>query len=728
MRTFAWCSHKYSCLFQEDSIINHDLPEMDDGNRTTAPSISVQIRRSSNLEKATPSDRLGRGSSTEKFGRDSSRELTKRGSSSEKFGRVSSRETFGRSNIHDTWIEKQSRDSQRSTRLPTITQRDVDARRSYNVSSRKSQNLHSTLVRGSTETSVETGRLRAISSKQKSEQERKWISEAENEKINFISETEIAASHNENAKHCGSIHLPDVHIIESAKSEKSTITGLSAFSKGQTSAKSSSSEVTRAKKPSDVSSAKTLTSAASEKTLTELSSARNLSGASDAKNLSTKPIADSNLEVYQSTPFINEDDGLDHSVFPVYPVLNNLYDPKLKTGVPHRARPMAGRRRKPVGLSERNADEYEDRPGSGRLRYHHRTGEDTVPYPGFEIPPTPTAEEIAEIERLEEEMLAEELQTEEEKRQMEIIIAEGRVFDTDRSSKPFTDEDSLILSENEPSLTIRSLSGKRSFCRCPTEIRCLASSQLCKHCGKAVDRYSIRSDHKSRSGLDSEFPFSRSMGAPSRTSREKMLNDRKLAEQVQTRTPSDEDYMDLESIIQDDDARYWSSDDDNEGTSRAATTSSVRRLRNAKPYPLVNPDIHKQVYLQALNEVQFRDMKKNNTERFDENRKLRRPNVFSYYRLWPFAGKCNGCGNDLGIRPDNGFADKKPKQGQLMKHIFGDVKVEDYYPGGSKSNEPKIVLDSLNTYDRSMSKSKSIDASVINSSKKIKRQGIKFAE
>ena len=61
-----------------------------------------------------------------------------------------------------------------------------------------------------------------------------------------------------------------------------------------------------------------------------------------------------------------------------------------------------------------------------------------------------------------------------------------------------------------------------------------------------------------------------------------------------------------------------------------------------------------------------------------------------------------------------------------MKHIFGDVKVEDYYPGGSKSSAPKIVLDSMKTDDRSMTKR--IDASVINSSKKIKHQGILFAK
>ena len=717
-----------SSVLQEDIIINHNSHEMETelDNRTGAPSISVQIRRSSILGKVSPSDRFGRGSSTDKLGRGSSREPFKRGSSSGQFVRTPSRDTFER---------MRTRSSQRSSHLPKIAQQDLEARRSYTVSSRKSKNSPSKLARLSTETSVDSEWLRAISSRQKEEEDaiarQLEILEAENEAAVIDDETELKYTLAEtviHGKHPGSIHLPDVHIPESAKSQGSGITGLSTFSKDRTKSGSRSTKVSSAKNLSEMSSVKK-----SERGDT---SGSYEVAASGTKHLTEKPVADSSLEVYQTTPFINEDDGLDHSVFPVYPALNNLYDPKLKTGVPPRVRPLAGRKRVPFGQLQMNlSDGASGRPGSGHLRYHHRNDEDSVPYPGFEIPPTPTEEEIAEFERLEEERLANELVgelNEEEKRQLEIMIAEGKVFDTERSSRPFTDDSSLILSENDPSVTIRSLSGPdnerivndgraRSFCRCPSDVRREESNLICKHCGRHV-----HSEHKSRSGaFESEFPFSRSMGAPSRTSREKMLNDHKLAQPVRTQTMSDEDYMDLESIIQDDDARYWSSDDDNEGTSHATTTSSLRRLRNAKPYPLVDPDLHKQVYLQALNEAQNRDIKKGNGGRFDEFRKLRRPNVFSYYQLWPFAGKCNGCGNDLGIRPDQGFAEKKPKQGQLMKHIFGDVKVEDYYPGGSKSSDPKIVLDSMKTGDRSMTKS--IDASVINSSKKIKRQGILFA-
>lgn len=701
---FTACEHfpkaPYTTFIEEngedDVIIDQALVETatENGKRTAAPSISVQIRRSSNLDKFTPSERLGQGSSTDRYGRESSRDQLSV-SSPGKFGRVSSRDTGRRSLAQETRIEKQSRESKRNERLPQITQRGVDVGNSNRTSPLKSQKQPFLLTRESTETSIELNRLNAISSKQTSENDKNRELETESKFASSKSES----SHVEGVRPSGSIHLPDVHISqtvpsihksESVKSEHSGVTGLSTFSKGQTTL-SSSTDVTSQKEEIE------------------------------------KPSADTRLEKYHR-PIINEDDGLDHSAFPAYPVTDNLYGMNIKVGVSKKGRPVAGRKREPVVKADIHIPDpnevTDERPGSGHLRYHHRGEDDTVPYPGFEIPPTPTAEELAEMERIENEKIIQELE-EEEKRHMEKMVAEGKVFDVDRSSKPLTDEDSVSLSENI-SMTIRSLSGKRSFCRCPTDIRILASSQVCKHCGKAIDRYSLKGEHKSRNGLDSEFPFSRSMGMTSRNSREKMLNDRKLNQRVHTRTVSDEDYMDLESIIQDDDARYWTSDDELEGTSHATTTSSLRRLRNAKPYPLVNPDLHKEVYLRALNEVQYREINKNNETRFDGFKKLRRPHVFSYYQLWPFAGKCEGCGNDLGIRPDNSFPDKKPKQGQLMKHIFGDVKVEDYYPGGSKSSEPRIILDSYKIDDRSMTKS--MEASVINSSRKIKRSGILFAE
>ena len=702
----------YNIVLQEDDvIIDHAFAETetDDGKRTAAPSISVQIRRSSNYGKYTPSERLGRASSTDKFGRDSSRTNLKSLSSPDKTGRDSSRASFGRGYGQEA-RDKQSRDSKRTPRLPVITQRDVEGTRSYKVSSKKSQS-HLSLTRGSTDTSIEIDRLRALSSKLSPEKTPQQDTEEDHL---LLPDTETCQQ--AGVSHTGSIHLPDVRIAEqsaeipvknkpeSVKSEISRITGHSPFSKGHSTNMSSSTE------PVEHTSVKDVQTPVSYEQ-------DNPSGASTLPN-------------YHVTPIINEDDGLDHTVLPVYPVLNDLFGMTSRTGIANQTRPRAGRKREPLVQMDNKFQITKEMDRDGRLLYHHRGEGDSVPYPGFEIPPTPTAEELAEIERIEMEQIEREL-AEEEKRHLEKLVAEGRVFEMDRSSKALTDEESVVISDTG-SITIRSISERKSFCRCPTEIRVVGSKQVCKHCGKVVCKYSLHSEHKSksRSGFESEFPFSRSMGSTevhSRTSREKMLNDRKLVGNVRTRTVSDEDYMDLESIIQDDDARYWSTDeDDMERTSHATTTSSLRRLRNAKPYPLVNPDLHKEVYLRALNEVHFREMKRSNETRFDEFKKLRRPNVFSYYQLWPFAGKCDGCGNDLGIRPDNSFNDRKPKQGQLMKHIFGDVKPEDYYPGGSKSNVPRIVLDSMRTDDRSMTKS--IDASVINSGKKIKRSGILFAE
>lgn len=722
---FTACEHfpkaPYTTFVEENPeedgvIINHAWTETetDDGKRTAAPSISVQIRRSSNHGKFTPSERLGRGSSTENFGRDPSKTNLKSLSSPDKTGRDSSRASFGRGHGQDA-RGKQSRNSRQTPRLPVITQRDASGTRSYKVSSTKSQRNPS-FTRGLTDTSIEIGRLRELSSRlspektphQDTEEEKLVLPESDTSSQPGIGQT-------------GSIHLPDVRIPvqpakthtrekkkpdlikpESVKSETaSRKSGLSPFAKGHAVIPNSAETVE-------------LTSGSKD----------NLTPGSFEQG---RPIASSALPNYHTT-IINKDDGLNHAVLPVYPVMNDIFGMTARAGAAIQTRPKAVRNRETVTQFDTVSSEI-DR--ESHFLYHHREDGDSVPYPGFEIPPTPTAEELAEIERIEMEQIEAEL-AEEEKRHLEKLVAEGRVFDTDRSSKTLTDEDSVIISDTG-SMTITSISERKSFCRCPTEIRTVGSKQICKHCGKVVGKHGLHNEHKSksRSGFETEFPFSRSMGSTevmSRASREKMLKDRKQVGHVRTRTISDEDYMDLESIIQDDDARYWSTDDDDEAdeTSHVTTTSSLQRLRNAKPYPLVNPDVHKEVYLRALNEVKLREMKKSNETQFDEFKKLRRPNVFSYYRLWPFAGKSDGCSNDLGIRPDNSFYDRKPKKGGPMRHIFGDVKPEDYYPGGCKSDLPRIVLDTLSTDDRSMTKS--IDASVINSDKKIKRSGILFAE
>ena len=634
-------------------------------------------------------------------------------SSPDKTGRDSSRASYGQGQGQD----KQSRNSRRTPRLPVIAQRDAEGTRSYKASPAKSQSNLS-LTRGLTDTSIELGRLRALSSRLSPE---KTPYQGTGEDDIVLPEDET--SHQPGIGQTGSIHLPDVRIAvkpakplipekskpDSVKSEGSVKANFSELHNGHADPVPKSDD---ALEPTGAMDRQTLDSA--KQVRDSVNDELGNSGAS------------STLPNYHGT-VINADDGLNHTIMPVYPAMNDLFGMTTRPGAGVHPRPKAGRTREPPKQLDKGPDERER---ESYFLLHHRTEGDSVPYPGFEIPSTPTAEELAEIERIEMEQIEAEL-AEEEKRHLEKLVAEGRVFDTDRSSKSLTDEDSVIISDTG-SMTIRSISERKSFCRCPTEIRIVGSKQLCKHCGKVVGKHGLQSEHKSksRSEFESEFPFSRSMGSTeviSRASRDRMLKDRKLVEHMRTRTISDEDYMDLESIIQDDDARYWSTEDDDvDETSHATTTSSLLRLRNAQPYPLVNPDVHKEVYIRALNEVKFREMNKSNETKFDELKRFRRPNVFSYYQLWPFAGKADGCGNNIGIRPDNSSINIKTKKGGLMKHIFGDVKPEDYYPGGSKSNLPRIVLDSLSTEDRSMTKS--IDASVINSGKKIKRSGILFAE
>ncbi|XP_045181516.2 uncharacterized protein LOC123540501 [Mercenaria mercenaria] len=136
----------------------------------------------------------------------------------------------------------------------------------------------------------------------------------------------------------------------------------------------------------------------------------------------------------------------------------------------------------------------------------------------------------------------------------------------------------------------------------------------------------------------------------------------------------DEDYMDMDNIIYDDDGRYWSSGEE------SPSPTPMYRHQHAHPYPLVNPDIHKIVYIQALQAAQARNIK--DIEDFDEM--LRRPNVFSYIPLLPDKNQEDA--KHIGLRPDDSTT---PKKGQLMKHIFGNFRPDDYYKG----NKTEVIFD-----------------------------------
>ena len=82
----------------------------------------------------------------------------------------------------------------------------------------------------------------------------------------------------------------------------------------------------------------------------------------------------------------------------------------------------------------------------------------------------------------------------------------------------------------------------------------------------------------------------------------------------------------------------------------------------------------------------MRGMKKNANE-FDELQKLRHPHVFSYFQLLPNSSSTTKTTSDLiGIK----HVEPEPiKKGQYMRHIFGDVKLDDFYVSSSSSKVEK---------------------------------------
>lgn len=353
----------------------------------------------------------------------------------------------------------------------------------------------------------------------------------------------------------------------------------------------------------------------------------------------------------------------------------------------------------------------------GHLRYHHRMTDDSVPDPGFEMAPTPS-DDLLELERLR--------------------LDQENVYDSGSSkgihSSSISDDASLEFSQ-KTALSAKSsniLSRTASFCRCSTNIREISFSRdLCRTCGKACylksgtlrDRESSltqsRGDRGTRGGSSSNQSMS---------TRQRMLRRDDARVNIRSKPFTDEDYMDIDSIIHEDDGRYWSSDEE-----FAAEQSPVSwyRYKHAQPYPLVNPEIHKLVYIEALNAAKIKGKKKEEDFEIDELNLLRRPNVFSYIPLLPYKDRKNK--KYIGIRPDDS---SKPKKGQFMRHIFGDVKPEDFYPGTMSLKQGRIVIDDSNNMsssERTSERTEGTRAEAVSKdperssvSLKMRRQGVSF--
>lgn len=330
------------------------------------------------------------------------------------------------------------------------------------------------------------------------------------------------------------------------------------------------------------------------------------------------------------------------------------------------------------------------RPESGHLRYHHRMDDDSVPDPGFEIPPTPS-EDLLELEQLR--------------------LDQENISDSSSSKEILTnsvsDDASLAFSQKTTKSTRSSRipSDRRSFCRCATDIREISFSRdVCRSCGKAcciegsIRKGTDSSQMQSRQDYDT-YTSSRNKSSGTR---HRVLQRDEARFNIRSKPFTDEDYMDIDSIIHEDDGRYWSSDDEFGVLEHSPT--SWYRYKHAQPYPLVNPDIHKLVYIEALQAAKMKGKKKVEDFQIDELKLLRRPNVFSYLSLLPYKDRKNT--KYIGIRPDDS---SKPKKGQLMRHIFGDIRPENFYPKAMSREHGRIIVDASSNISSSEHSSEKTD-------------------
>ena len=358
-------------------------------------------------------------------------------------------------------------------------------------------------------------------------------------------------------------------------------------------------------------------------------------------------------------------------------------------------------RKRPNGGRHRQTDDDDEH----HLKYHHRGENDDLPG-GFEIPPS--RETLASQQSISTTTAGSQIE-------QEIIEAKPK---SRRGS-----ENSLVLKET-PSMIIERINNSAHWCECkdvdPSTIKCPECLVLgghekwciyarstsnegfpCPQCGKPIKRNTIRgpANYKaSRASRHSYSTRSSDSAKPEEEVRrvrfEEDLDQTERLQHVQeleklrakSETETDEDYLNVEEIISDKEryGKLWTSptsdrDSDGEESSRP------------NHWPGVDPAIHRKAYLKALLNININRIKK--LEEIDEHyyaNRLRRPHVFSYFKLRPHQEKANEAAGgplQIGITPPNGPA---PVSRRAMKHIFGKVKVDDFYPGGK--HNPRLTM------------------------------------
>ncbi|XP_067667577.1 uncharacterized protein [Haliotis asinina] len=204
------------------------------------------------------------------------------------------------------------------------------------------------------------------------------------------------------------------------------------------------------------------------------------------------------------------------------------------------------------------------------------------------------------------------------------------------------------------------------------ELWCISRAGICGDCGKPVEVGGsfIKSPSKIRPSLTSSSHNSATCSGKHRTTVErtedltptlKTEKKKKKSKKVDTGTN-----------------QLTAAEATERGRSRASTRRRIRSGTNPSATP-IDPNIHRQAYLLALADAGFKKWKKDPWMHYTNNRRY-----FSYFPAWKNPRSEEEDVPKIGIRGD----DRKLKIKDGMKHIFGPVKVSDYYPTGKRF--PKI--------------------------------------
>lgn len=189
----------------------------------------------------------------------------------------------------------------------------------------------------------------------------------------------------------------------------------------------------------------------------------------------------------------------------------------------------------------------------------------------------------------------------------------------------------------------------------------------CPHCGKPIMKTNKRASNMSF--RSSQPP---SVGKHSQSSEEKHVKFEEDSDETLTNSEKA-----LDRKLDDEDDFIGSGEGDEEWTTGNLYENGI------------DPNIHKRAYLKALFELRMSRLSKINE--LDESWILDRISkpTFSYFKLRPGQQNLYPDGpKSIGLTPDNASL---PSVKNSMKHIFGKLKVDDFYPGG-KRNPSRVTV------------------------------------